>query len=188
MKIILTNLLLLLCSSLYAQQIDFAWAKKNRGTNLDRFASVAIDKSKNLYGAGVFLDTILDTSGSPMLISNGSFDVFVQKLDNTGNVLWTKSFGGGDYDWASTIEIDNVGNLYLTGFYRDTVDFDPGVDTFTLISNGNREIYVLKLDSDGNFIWAKSIGGSGVDAATELKIRSFGQHIYRRYLSSWSRF
>jgi len=76
------------------------------------------------------------------LTSNGNSDFFIQKLDASGNFIWTKSIGGVDKDASFSLHIDASENLYLTGDYSDTVDFDPGLATFNLNGQG---IFILKL-------------------------------------------
>src|SRR5690606_28763621 len=89
------------------------------------------------------------------LTSNGSSDVFIQKLDVSGNFLWAKSFGGGPSSSAAafSITIDNNGNIYTTGRFWATVDFDPGVGVYNLTSNGRHDIFIQKLDVNGDFLW-----------------------------------
>ena len=68
---------------------------------------------------------------------------------------------------GSSIVVDASGNVYTTGNFRDTVDFDPGAGTAYLTSAGFADIFIQKLNSDGEFLWAKAIAGIGHD-------RSFG--------------
>jgi hypothetical protein len=79
------------------------------------------------------------------LVSAGGFDIFIQKLDANGNLIWVKSMGNTLSDVGTSITIDPNGNVYTTGYFRDTVDFDPGVGTLNLISAGNGDIFIQKL-------------------------------------------
>lgn len=166
--LIITSFILTLHS--HSQNVEFEWARNIKGTDSDRVVSVALDDSQNIYSIGIFQDTVLDINNTPLLTSNGSFDVYVQKSDNDGNLIWSKSFGGSGYDYPSDIKVDHSGDLCITGYFSDTVDFDPGTGTFELISQGLRDAFVQKLDSAGNFIWAKSIGGTGYEVAYSLGI------------------
>ncbi len=89
----------------------------------------------------------------------GYSDIFVSKLDSSGNFVWAKQLGGADGATGYGIAIDNNGNVLTTGTFFGTVDFDPGIGTFNLSSPGGQEIYISKLDASGNFIWAKQVGG-----------------------------
>ncbi len=169
-KLALSFGLALLTLSVKSQNVDFEWARSIKGTDSDRVASIAVDDLGNLYAVGIFRDTILDANNSPLITSHGSFDIYVQKTDTDGNVLWSKSFGGIGYDFVSTIKVDHSGNIIITGNFVDTVDFDPGAGTFDIASHGTRDVYVLKLDTNGDFIWAKSIGGIGYESSTSMEL------------------
>ena len=68
-------------------------------------------------------------------------------------------FGGTDQDVGYSVTVDSSGNIYTTGLFQGTVDFDPGAGTANLTSNGLHDVFVLKLNSSGNYVWAKSFGG-----------------------------
>ncbi|MCH8330327.1 MAG: SBBP repeat-containing protein, partial [Bacteroidetes bacterium] len=72
---------------------------------------------------------------------------------------WAKQVGGNLNDSGYAITVDGAGNVYTTGWFTGIVDFDPGVGTETLTGAGSGDIFVQKLDSSGNFIWAKRMGG-----------------------------
>ena len=115
-----------------------------------------------IYASGYFRDSVdFDPgSGTYNLVSNGDHDIFISKLDPSGNLLWAKSMGGSNSDDGYSIALDGTGHVYTTGFFKDTVDFDPGSGVFNLISQGFHDMYISKFDIDGNFVWAKRIGGS----------------------------
>ncbi len=143
---------------------DFLWAKSMGGTSADYGRAISTDASGNIYSTGIFNGTAdFDPSGPIVnLVSNGSADVFVQKLDTNGNFIWAKSFGGSMPDNAQSINIDPLSGLYLTGYYTGTVDFDPGVGINNLTSfNNGVDIFIEKLDTNGNFLWVKSMGTNG---------------------------
>jgi hypothetical protein len=71
--------------------------------------------------------------------------------------VWAKKIGGSSDDGASAIAGDAAGNIYTIGYFVGTVDFDPGPGTYNL--NGPAT-FVSKLDSLGNFVWAKQLGNS----------------------------
>ena len=72
---------------------------------------------------------------------------------------WAKSFGGSGIDGGHVIAVDDTGNVYTSGTFTGTVDFDPGAGTTNLTATtGGKSIFVQKLDSSGNFVWAVSMG------------------------------
>ncbi len=99
------------------------------------------------------------------LIASGGgfdFDVFINKLDSTGNYIWAKQIGGTSFEDCKALGVDSKGNIYATGYFSGTADFDPGPASYPLTSAGS-DIYIAKLDSAGNFLWAKQSGEAATD-------------------------
>jgi hypothetical protein len=86
---------------------------------------------------------------------------FLSKLDQNGNFLWAKTIGGSLTEDAIDLHVDALSNIYITGTFKGTVDFDPsgGVSNLSSIS-GFVDVFICKFDGNGNFVWAKNIGGS----------------------------
>ena len=155
---------------------NFVWAQSFGGSALDIGFSIAIDSSGNVYTLGVFRDTAdFDPgAGTTNLTSAGINDLFVSKLNSSGALLWVKGFGGSSSESGQSIEVDSSGNVYTTGYFEGTVDFDPGAGTTNLTSVGSNDGFISKLDSSGNFVWAKSIGGSSGDSVRSIAVDSSG--------------
>jgi hypothetical protein len=149
---------------------DFTWVKQIAGSSLDEVLDLAIDINNDLYVSGSFQNSVdFDPSPSNLtLTSAGGADGFIQKLDLDGNLIWVKQIGGAAYDFGSVITTDVNSNVYLSGQYRGITDFDPGSNTFNLTPVGAGDIFVQKLDVNGDFIWAQSMGGSDTDNPTEI--------------------
>ncbi len=158
--------------ALVAQAPTFDWVKSSGGTLSDEYYSMAIDSSGNIYTTGYFMGTVdFDPGlGASNLTSAGDGDIFVQKLDSSGNLIWVKKMGGTLSDLGSHIALDAMGNVYVTGWFKGTADFDPGAATFNLNSAGNYDIFVLKLDSNGTFIWANSMGSTAIDHGLGISV------------------
>jgi hypothetical protein len=157
---------------------NFLWVKSFGGTGLDAGASLAVDASGNVYTTGSF-ENIADFdpgSGTMNLTSAGYDDFFIQKLDASGNLLWAKSVGGMYQDAGNAIALDASGNVFTTGVFVGTVDFDPGMGTTNLTTAGGNmhDAFVQKLDTDGNFLWARSLGGSSYDKGYSISTDSYG--------------
>ncbi len=155
---------------------NFVWAKKIGGLDSDIAYSICLDSSGNIFIAGSFAGTVDFDPGVGIhnVTSNGSADVFILKLDTYGNFIWAKTFGGSNLDRGNSISVDLSGNIYTTGHFWFTVDFDPGVGTYNLTSNGLEDVFILKLDSSGNFLWAKKFGGTSSDLNSTLKVDAAG--------------
>lgn len=143
---------------------NFVWAKTIGGAHNDNGQGIAVDPSANgmVYVTGYFHDTAdFDPgSGTANLVANGSgSDVFICKFDSAGDFAWAKRFGGVSTDDGHGIALDGLGNVYATGWFFATVDFDPGAGVFNLSSLGFDDVYIFKCDTAGNFKWVKRFGG-----------------------------
>lgn len=170
MKKLILFTLLITFNSLNAQ-VSFEWAKKfDGGQSVGK--SIVVDEKGNSYITGFFIGTV-DFDPSPNvfnLTSTGGGDIFICKINAQGNLVWAKGLqgsgptGGSRDDQGLSISIDSIGNVYTTGFFRKTVDFDPGINTYNLTVTGstssNSDAFVLKLDSLGDFEWAIQMGNS----------------------------
>jgi len=157
---------------------NFLWAKKIGGTGTEIGWRIALDASSNVVVSGYFRNTVdFDPgSGTVNLVSSGGFaDIFVLKLDTNGNFIWVKQFGASSVDDdAIGLYIDNLSNVYITGYFNGTVDFDPGVGISNLTPTGSSDIYILKLDASGSFVWAKKMGGTLVDQGRGIYVDGLG--------------
>jgi len=174
-KILITFLLSIIFINLsYAQ--NFGWAKAVGGSDVDGGSSIVADASGNTYTAGYFTGTVDFDPGSTTfnMTSVGTWDVFIQKLDPAGDFLWAKSIKGDGYHENIILDIDASGNVYTTGTFFNTVDFDPGINTFNLTAIDGSDVFIQKLDASGNFIWAKSFGGTSYDEPYSINIDKTG--------------
>lgn len=162
--------------SLNAQTLDWALSMGGSNANGDFGRSICVDALGNVYTTGGFDGTAdFDAGvGTASLNSVGQGDIFIQKMDSNGNFLWAKSVGGILVDVATSIDVDAHGDAYITGSFEGTVDFDPGTGVANLTSSGGRDIFILKLDGLGNFVWAKSIGGNSTDEGISIRIDPYG--------------
>lgn len=146
------------------------WSVGFGATGQQQGYGIATDAAGNTFLAGGFTGQLpVLGSGFPPLFSAGGSDVFLVKLDPAGVPVWYKGFGSaGLYEQASSIVTDAAGNILVTGYFDGTLDFGGGV---TLTSAGNLDIFVAKLDTAGNPLWAKRFGDQtpqyGVDVALD---------------------
>ncbi len=169
-------------SDIFISKLDalgnFVWARSIGGLDsFDKGFSTAVDASGNVYTTGKFEGNVdFDPGvGTFTLSSAGSADIFISKLDAAGNLVWAKAMGGAYHDRGFSIAVDTSGNVYTTGRFEGTADFDPGVGTFTLTSAGDFDIFISKLDATGNLVWAKAMGGTSGDAGYSIAVDASGQ-------------
>src|SRR4030095_8964076 len=113
-------------------------------------------------------------AGTYTLSSSGDEDIFISKSDELGNLIWAKKIGGGGLDHVNTMTLDESGDVYAAGEFNGTVDFDPGTGIHNLVSAGMEDAFILKLDSSGNFVWAKSIGSTDKDESFSIALDASG--------------
>ena len=171
---IIFSTLFLICVDLSAQAPKWLWAKPTGGLLNDNLFYSAIDPngSGDIYTTGYFEGTLDFDPGEDTfnLTSNGGFDIFIYKLDASGNLVWARSFGGTDIDYGISIVPDASGNVYFTGAFVGTVDFDA----FQLTSSGLFDLLIARLDVDGNLVWAKSLGGDAINFAQHMAVDPSG--------------
>ena len=175
-KLYLISCIIFLALVTKAQQPDFDWVITTGSGNLDRVAAITGDASGYKYIAGQFQGTV-DFDPGPGVVQHtatGVGDVYVCKLDSEGNLIWVKTFGGNTGEDASDIAVDIAGNVYVTGDFFNTVDFDPGPGAYNITATGSIDMFVVKLDSSGNFIWAGSIRGGQGEQARGITVDSVG--------------
>jgi len=142
----------------------------------DAGKSIFIDDIGNLYIGGKFSLTInIDLLGGiHEIISNGSTDSYLVKYDSDRNIIWCKQWGGSGADDGRYITIKND-IIYIVGVFQDTVDFNTSSEEiFNLTSIGSDDIYILKLNLDGGFINAVSIGSTGKDRSKIITVDDNG--------------
>ncbi|WP_164972658.1 SBBP repeat-containing protein [Lacibacter luteus] len=137
-------------------------AKQFGGTSNDAVYAIAVDASGNIYSSGAFNGTADFDPGPGVfnLTSAGQEEIFVTKLNAAGNLIWAKKLGGAGREGGRSLAIDASGNVVITGAYNGTADFDPGPNDYLLTPVGSWDIFVVKLSSNGDFVWASSYGGS----------------------------
>ncbi len=160
----------------YTEAGALVWAKTFGGADVEGVVGMSFDSHGNLVLVGQFQGTTdLDPGpGTAAHTAAGQFDGYTLKLDHDGNYLWSKAIGGPEGDVPYIVVVDDSNNLYMTGSFGATVDFDPGPGTFNLTSAGSADAYVTKLDSSGNLVWAIRFGDSGIDIGSSLSLDNTG--------------
>ena len=156
---------------------NFKWAGRLGGLGTEQGNAIAVDAAGNVYSAGAF-EGACDFDPLPstpfILNSGGGYDTYISKLDANGKFVWAKSVGQSSADWPYGIAVDAAGNLYTTGYFAATADFDPGPGVFNLSAVGNFDVYVLKMTPNGEFVWAINIGGTAADGGESILLDAMG--------------
>jgi hypothetical protein len=160
----------------YTNHGNLIWCKRMGGTNQDEAVKMALDTAGNIYITGYFNGTVdfNPNAGINSLTATGGRNTFVCKLDNNGNYLWAKKFSNS-YNQAFSLDCDASGNTFITGEFLQTVDFDPGAAILNLTGQGfASDIFIVKLDDQGNLVWVKAIVGDNSEFSTDIKVDQIG--------------
>ena len=176
----ITILFLLCFTKLFSQTPTIEWAGRIGGNYYDGAQGLSVDQSGNVYITGGYqssIDLDIGTGNYPITGTSGS-DAFLAKYNNNGNILWGVKFSGTLNSGGYSIGTDANGNVYSVGKFFNTIDFNPGTGIFNLTATPGpysiSDIYLSKLDSNGNFVYAKKIGGLGVKDPSGFKVDSNG--------------
>ena len=151
---------------------DWIWATRMGGADYDVVRDVSVLNS-SVYITGAFFTASGGASFGPdTLIGGGGQDAFISKLGSDGNFVWTKQFGGLGRQDATDVAISPNEDIYVTGHFQETVDFNPGDGYYPLsgplITAGNGSVtnaFVTKLDANGNFGgWAQRFGSTSASS------------------------
>lgn len=149
---------------------NFTWSKQFGGSSVTGSGegiSIALDLAGNIYTTGYYSGTFdFDPGPGVYDLTSGAQNMYISKLDPSGNFVWANQINAT----AEGIVVDNSGNVYTTGLFSNTADFDPGIGVDYLTASGNKDLFLLKLDQNGNFIWAENLGGTGEASGYSLAL------------------
>ena len=160
----ISSFILMLSVYSFSQDISREWIMNIGGIGGSIGSDMVCDISGNIYIIGYSSGIIHFNNDST--VSNGSTDVLVTKINAGGDLLWAMNIGGISDDYGASIDIMQNSSLYISGIFKDTAAF--GDDT--LISRGDRDLFLAKMDLDGNMIWGKQFGGNGMDVTMKISI------------------
>jgi hypothetical protein len=131
---------------------DLQWAKRAGGRGSDRGYSIALS-GDYFYLAGSFNDTAYFEN--VMVVSAGNHDTYLAKYDLSGQLIWVRRGGGPFEDRAFGVSVDDNGDVYMTGFYHEEIEF--GSNSYQ--SNGTRDMFLVKYSANGQLLWFRTAGG-----------------------------
>ena len=159
-------------SDVYLARLDVegdpVWSHSFGGSSVDNTFGITGDAQGNLFVSGTFMQTM--SIGTTSLTSNGDWDVFTAKFLPDGQPEWAVSYGGNTNDRANDIAVDASGNVYIYGWYQNTMT----VGTTTLTSLGEYDVFLIKMQPNGVPIWAYSFGGNSFDVGAGIGLDAVG--------------
>lgn len=168
---------------------DYAWAHKFGSSLPDEGVATCFDLNGNVFVTGYFQETVDFNPGSGTNNFTAiSYDIFILKLDAGGNYVWNYDLGSNPAEQGRAIQCDASGNVYTSGSYGSTLDFNLGAGSEVMTASGVADIYLLKLTNDGDFIWSRKIGGISNEFALSMAIDVNGAAILGGYFASTTTF
>ncbi len=174
-------------TAIYLTKLDtdgsLLWAIAIKGPGYKAGSTVVTDAYGNVYLAGLFTGQLVFGTDSSdfILTASGSNATFISKFTSTGSLIWAKAVGGPEYANGATMAIggSGTGSVYVAGNFSGVVDFDPDTTVVELTGVGTTDTYLMKLDTSGNLMWARSFGGTEGVYCRQIAIDpSAGDHIY----------
>lgn len=145
------------------------------GTRLgDEPRAIAALPGGDVVITGYFANTF-GSGRSASSTASGSPDIFLSRINREGKEVWTHTFGGRLADSGNSLAVTEEGQILLAGSFQDIMMFEAGGKTSKLVSNGNRDAFVLKIDASGEVLWGRAFGGSQRDEAQRVASGKDGQ-------------
>jgi len=148
---------------------EVAWVSAAGGPGSDAGSGIAVDKQGNCHVAGFFESTAI--FGSEHLTAPGSRDVFLAKYGSAGTLLWLRQLHGSVSASRGRVALDGEGNCYLAGAFQGTATF--GTNKLSSAAS-SEDLYVAKINPEGDTLWAFRAGGGGSDVANGLAVSEQG--------------
>ncbi len=150
-----------LASHSKAQTFTHGWINTAGSSKSDEPIKSVTDKNHNLISLGLYQNnTSFNLAGTAVTkTSKGLSDCYIQKLDPSGKLKWVVTFGSKKEEAIYNIAVDNAGNIYATGLFQDTIDLNPGLGLTQFVPK-SQSTFMLKLDSNGNYLWGQQLDGS----------------------------
>jgi hypothetical protein len=169
---------------------NFIWAQTWGGIESDNCADVFGNDTQSIFVTGYFRDTV-DFNPDPALeetrVSNGDKDDYFSKFSSQGEFIWVNvwgSTGNTTGDEPMDAYIDKFNNIYITGTYDGTVDFDPSTDIYEVNCAGLYDFFLSKFNPDGDFEWVRTWGGNGCDGSLTVESNKSGNIYLTGHFSS----
>ena len=159
---------------------ELIWAFSFGADARDFGLAISLDGDGNVICAGNYGSTVdFDPGPDTFELSSagGSRDIFVLKLNSQGEFIWAESLGGAAQEDGRCMTTDEFGNIYISGLFQGVTDMDPGEEDFNLSSSGGQDVFITKLDSNGDFVWSKQMSGTGNERGFAIDVDPF-ENVY----------
>jgi hypothetical protein len=165
---------------------NILWAKTASGNDMESGGNIDVNAQGVVVVAGSFYSSVLSIDNVTINHSPGwNEDFFIARIDINGNVGWVNSSGGSDYEYSGSVAFDRTGNILAIGdFESDSIQFGSTMLLNSHAFGMGRDAFVVKYDSIGNVIWAKSFGGNNEEYEESIAADPWGNVIIGGYYAS----
>jgi hypothetical protein len=157
---------------------EWVWARQAGGIGADHVLGIATDHLGNVYVTGSFTETA--TFATTDLTSYGGRDIYVAKLNSGGFLQWVYQAGGVSNDEGNALAVTDSNNVYITGYYEGNASFG----TQAITGFGGSDVFVAKMNSNGDFLWARGAGGTNGDVGSAIAVDDTGHSYITGYFTN----
>lgn len=157
-----------------------SWARSGGGSQAELAPTTTTDSDGNVYLAGGYSSGA--HIGDSVYFTNGFLnrpDFFIAKYTPDGAVEWVRHGGGENQDQVSCLRMDTDGSIYVSVSFFESFSFQNV--SFTSFNSFDADLALMKLDANGQVVWARHIGGDGMDWTTEMILRPDGIYMQGQY-------
>ncbi len=165
---------------------SFLWGRIFGGSSPDTGRDIGTDAAGNVYTTGQ-IGGVADLdpgAGVATQGGNGLNDIFIQKLDASGNFVWGVGIGGTANDIGWSIAVTPTGHAVIAGEFRNTVDFDPSAVVLNRVSAGDADMFLMRLDAAAILQWAHRFGGTGTERARAVAVDALNNCVFTGFMTS----
>jgi len=146
---------------------EWLWARSFGGAGFDESRGIAVSRNGECYVTGFFNGTA-EFPGTNLTTRGGS-DIFIAKFDLDGELLWVQQAGGSSGDEGHAVAVDDENHVYVTGGFAGTANVF-GTNLVAQGSNGETDVFLVKLDAGGGRIWLQRGSGAKPDSGNAVAI------------------
>jgi hypothetical protein len=162
---------------------NLVWVQSFGGSSLDKATGIGVDANGDIIVSGFFLSSTISAGNNTLTNTAINFaDVFLLKLDPSGNVIWAKKAGGNEWDEPSQIVVSPAGEIYMTGYFVSPVLQFSGA-TLNHLGTGTPNSFLAKYNSNGSILWAKRPALSQENYGTSVVVDSLNNVLWGGYFN-----
>ena len=164
---------------------NFVWVKQILGDINQEVLQLCVDDASNIYississgSNGIQTDFDPDPTATNILTNTSNESQYITKLDVDGKFVWAKQIQGTDDRYSYGLKTDKSGNIYIGGHYIGTIYPNPTNKSTSMTAKSLHDIFFIKWDAAGNYIWSKSFGDTGYDVFGAMDIDQVSGSVY----------